>query len=628
MPLPCFALLDDNSTSPNAAGTVSPSPRSRLYTGYHSSLRCDAADALPDLLIRMQAALQQGLHAVALFSYELGAPLQGIAAHAATISNSSQPPAEILLFTQCQRLSVTETGDWLQQQDGEAIDSIAGIANIRANVDAARFSDDIDRIRTYIAAGDTYQVNYTYRLHFDAYGTPLRLYKQLRTRQPVPYGALICLPDQRCILSFSPELFVRHQQGLLYTQPMKGTAPAAPGLEPQDVAENRRRAAQLAQDEKNRAENLMIVDLLRNDLGRIAVNGSVAVPQLFSVNRFGQVLQMTSTITARLRPDASLYDVVTALYPCGSITGAPKRRTMQIIRELEAAPRGLYTGAIGWFEAAGEDRLVGDFCLSVPIRTLQLQAPENGVRAGEMGVGAGIVYDSRAADEYAECRLKASFLTGLESSFSLFETLHASRAEGCRHLELHLARLHQSATYFNFSYDEQAIRTALAQACRQLPSEASYRLRLDLHRNGELRLQQGLLQPLPTRVKAFIAPQPSSSDDLFLRHKNSRRTVYDQAWQAAEQRGGFDMLFFNQRGELTEGGRSNVFVKLDGRWYTPPLTAGVLAGVMRTVLLQDPAWAASERTLHWDDLRLAQQVVLCNALRGVIEVDLDFDQLQ
>jgi para-aminobenzoate synthetase/4-amino-4-deoxychorismate lyase len=617
MPLPCFALLDDNTpdNAPDHDGDGHlHRPRSRLYTGYHASLRCADAHALPALLEQLQTALQRGLHAVALLPYELGAQMQQIVpAHGAAMATG-----EILLFTQCAHLTAGQTSAWLQQQQTTTDNQPAGIADVRADVDAARFSADIARIRDYIAAGDTYQVNYTYRLHFDAYGDPVQLYRQLRARQPVPYGALICLPDQRCILSFSPELFVRHEQGRLHTQPMKGTAAAA-----STEADNLQRAGQLAGDEKNRAENLMIVDLLRNDLGRIAVNGTVAVPHLFAVTRFGQVLQMTSTVTAQLRPDAGLAEVMQALYPCGSITGAPKRRTMQIINELEAAPRGLYTGAIGYFDAATDSRLVGDFCLSVPIRTLLLQAPQHGVRRGEMGVGAGIVHDSRAASEYAECQLKARFLTGLDSPFSLFETLHATREQGCRHLPLHLQRLRQSAAYFNFSYDAQAIGAALAQACAALPAATPYRLRLDLQRDGQIRVQPGELQPLPPRIKAFIAPQRSHSEDLLLRHKTSCRTRYDQAWKDAEQRGGFDMLFFNEHDELTEGGRSNVLVKLAGRWYTPPLAAGALPGVMRAVLLQDPAWNLSERSISRAELRRAEQVVLCNALRGVMDADID-----
>ena len=608
MPSPCFALLDDNDV--RAAR-----PRSRLYTGYHATLSCRSAAELPALLVDMQGAMQSGLYAISLLHYELGAGLQGIASH----PDADTTQAEILLFRQCRHLNASETTAWLHEQaDADTSKAQAsGVAKVSASVDETQFTDDIARIRDYIAAGDTYQVNYTYRLHVDMYGAPAALYNKLRARQPVPYGAFIRLPDQRCVLSFSPELFVRHERGTLHAQPMKGTSRASG-----DAQEDALRATALSNDEKNRAENLMIVDLLRNDLGRIAVNGSVAVPNLFAVERFGQVLQMTSTITAQLRPDTTLVEIFAALYPCGSITGAPKRRTMQIIRELENTPRGLYTGAIGWFDAAEDDASIGDFCMSVPIRTLVLQAPQDGVRSGEMGVGAGIVYDSNAADEYAECTLKANFLTGLESDFSLFETICATREDGCRHLDRHLRRLRRSADYFNFLFDETAIRAALNQACAQLPPAAPHRVRLDLHRDGALRLQQGVLSPLAEPVKVFASPVVTTSDDLFLRHKTSVRTIYDDAWKTAERHGGFDMLFFNERDELTEGGRSSVFVKLDGRWLTPHLSAGVLPGIMREVLLADPDLAASEANITHADLARAEEIIVCNALRGMLRAQL------
>ena len=603
----CFALLDDSTSNASE-------PRSRLYTRLVDTLSCHDAEGWPAVLDSMQQALQKGLYAVGLFSYELGTEMLGTAQRAL-----GQPLAQVLLFEQCQRLPAADVDAWLNaRRDADTGSNQAGILDLQASVTEAEFSAALARIHEYIAAGDTYQVNYTYRLHFKTYGSLLALYQRLRARQPVPYGALIALPDGGAVLSMSPELFVRHAQRTLTVRPMKGTAPATGNIE-----EDTRRAAALASDPKNRAENLMIVDLLRNDLGCIAALGTVQVVTLFDVTRFSSVLQMTSTVQARLRDDVTLPDIFNALYPCGSITGAPKRRTMQIIRELETEPRGLYTGAIGWFDPPAPDERIGDFCLSVPIRTMELQAPdEYGVRTGKMGVGAGIVYDSDAASEYAECQLKARFLTGLRHEFQLFETMHATHAEGCRHLDRHLQRLRASAQHFGFSCDEIRIRETVRDACAALPA-GPHRLRLTLDQAGICTVQTAPLAPLTEPVRLLLAPRPASINNVFLQHKSTVREYYDAAWRAAEAEGAFDTLFFNAEGELTEGGRSNVFIKLNGRWYTPPLAVGVLPGVMRAVLLDDPLWQASERRLTLADLYAAEQVVVCNALRGVLAAVVD-----
>ena len=604
----CFALLDDHLAT-------RAEPRSRLYTQHLRTLACHDAAGFAAMLEQMQQALAAGLHAVALWHYELGAVMHGLPHR-----HGGGPLAEILLFARCERLAGPQVDHWLAAQSA-AMPAAAGVTRLESSVSQRQFSTAIDRIRDYIAAGHTYQVNYTYRLHFDAYGEPLALYRRLRQRQPVPYGALVCREDGAAVLSFSPELFVEHTQGMLTAKPMKGTARAADPGHADAEALNVQRALALAADAKNQAENLMIVDLLRNDLGRVAVPGSVQVPSLFDVRRYGQVLQMTSTVRARLRQHATLAEVLAALYPCGSITGAPKRRTMEIIDELETTPRGLYTGAIGWFQAPpAAGPAIGDFCLSVPIRTLQLQAPQAGLRRGVLGLGAGIVHDSDADSEYAECNLKARFLTGLGHDFTLLETICATR-DGARHLDLHLARLRASATSLDFAYDEVAIRAALQQTCALLP-DGLHRLRLALAEDGTIDLRQAPLMPLPDQVKVFLAATPTDSGDLLLRHKSSARAVYDAAWQEAEARGGFDLLFFNEKDELTEGGRCNVFVLLDGRWTTPPLAAGLLPGVMRSVLLADPHYNAIEATVTRAQLLQAEQIIVCNALRGALPATL------
>jgi len=383
------------------------------------------------------------------------------------------------------------------------------------------------------------------------------------------------------------------------------------------------RSEQLSADIKNRAENVMIVDLLRNDLSRVAKLGTVQVPHLFDVQRFNSVLQMTSSITAELRDDVDLPELIRAIYPCGSITGAPKYRTMQIIQEVESQSRGFYTGAIGWFDPMNIAQSIPDFCLSVPIRTLYLQVPQtNGNRSGVMGVGAGIVFDSLPAEEYQESLLKARFLTGLPVQFSLFETMHATREAGCRYLDRHLLRLTNSARHFGIAVNLSEMKKLLNIACLELTRDTPYRLKLSVDGTGEIQIQTAVLAAIKLPVTVLMAASRQQSQSLWLRHKTTLRNEYDHAWQTAEQQGAFDMLFCNEHGELTEGGRSNLLVKIDGQWLTPPLSAGVLPGVMRSVLLDDPIWALKQRSIQVEQLMQAEEIVLCNSLRGVLPAKL------
>ncbi|WP_374623035.1 chorismate-binding protein [Pandoraea sp.] len=636
-PLAAFALLDDSA---NPAGGA------RLYTGLVREVTCDEPGVLSDALRQVEDATRHGLHAVLLADYEFGVRLGGVQ----TVTTRRAPGRfRALLFGDLQRLDDTQTQAWLSRReatfasegtavaaaaaaatdlgsDGVAPPGVAGVAALRSDVSDAAFDDAIARIHDWLAQGECYQINYTYRLNFDAFGSPVALYRRLRARQPVPYGALVVLPGAqgvagRAILSLSPELFVRHSRGQIEARPMKGTAPACG-----DASVDAERSAALAADEKNRAENLMIVDLLRNDLGRLAIPGTVKVPNLFEVTRFASVLQMTSTVTATLPQTASFADVLRALYPCGSITGAPKHRAMQLIGELETSPRRLYTGAIGWLDAREDNpQALGDFCLSVAIRTLELEAPDaSGLRRGRLGVGAGIVLDSQADEERDECKLKAHFLSALDPGFEIFETMQATHSSGVAHLARHLARLATSAKYFGFRFDEAALRARIDTVVATLGEAGIHRLRLALAHDGTAEITHGVLEPLSAdSVVVWLADvaNPASTtraSDVFLRHKTTVRARYDAAWKAAQGGGAFDVLFFNERGELTEGGRSNVFVKRDGVWVTPPLSCGVLPGVMRGVLLDDPSWGAVEAVLTRDDVLCAQAIVVCNALRGAL----------
>ncbi|KVN61544.1 aminodeoxychorismate synthase component I [Burkholderia stagnalis] len=609
-----FALLDDCDSTASARS-------SRLYTGFVRERVCADPARLDDIDAALAQDLRDGLHAVVVGDYEFGRNLQW--------AQPGEAPLRFLLFARCEHLSRDEVDAWLAQRDGgTASPSIAGVAHVTKSVTRDAFDAAIAAVHDALRAGDSYQVNYTYRLHFDAFGTPLALYRRLRARQPVRYGALIALPGGAWVVSCSPELFVEKHDDVLRARPMKGTAPRS-----DDPRRDAEAAAFLASDPKNRAENVMIVDLLRNDLSRIARTGTVRVPALFSVEPYASVWQMTSTVDAGWRDGTTFADLLRALFPCGSITGAPKHKTMQLIDAIESTPRGLYTGTIGWLDAPqassdgnpdGAPRC-GDFCLSVAIRTLTLDAAAaSGRRMGTMGVGAGIVLDSVAADEYAECELKARFLTDADPGFQLFETTCATRAEGIRHLDRHVARLQRSADAFGFRFDADALRGAIDARCAALDGDGPYRMKLALAKDGALEIVAAPLKPLPDGPAGVLLAAdhgfaPTHADDALLQHKTTRRADYDRAWQAAEALGCFDMLFVNERGEVTEGGRSNLFVKLDGQWVTPPLSCGVLPGVMRGVLLDDASFGATERVVTRDDLARAQALLLTNALRGAVD---------
>ena len=458
-------------------------------------------------------------------------------------------------------------------------------------------------IRERIADGDTYQVNLTFKLRFAHPGSAGELYARLRRAQPVPYGAFL-RGGGSTLLSFSPELFFRIDRRRIVLKPMKGTAPR--GRTPAEDRDNR---AWLEASAKDHAENLMIVDMLRNDVGRLAKTGSVRVRRFFDIERHPTVFQATSTIEALLRPGVRIPEIVRALFPSGSVTGAPKIRTMQIIRGLEPEPRGVYTGAIGYFAPGG--RAV----FNVAIRTLTCDVSGT----WEMGVGSGVVADSDAASEYEECLLKGRFLEEPPEDFELFETLRWDRRTGWRDLQAHWRRLRASAKHFGFPYSHDAVAHALMRCAPQVTG-ASCRARVVLHRRGEARVVVEVLEELPTPVRVRIAVVRTRSDDPFLAHKTTRRDLYDEQLRQARAEGLFDVLFMNERGEVTEGARSNLLVRNGDRYRTPPVACGLLPGTWRARLLASKSLDVREDVLFLEDLVEADAVYVCNALRGLLPV--------
>ncbi|MBP7258759.1 MAG: bifunctional anthranilate synthase component I family protein/aminotransferase class IV [Neisseria sp.] len=595
--MPYFALLDDAVRD-----------CATLYDDYVES-RFLQADALHGLDGLLQQGWRRGLHVVLWADYAFGHPLQHL---------SPQPDASLALhwFRKCE--TVAEPEKWLQSRYPDH--APAGISTPTSHTGKADYLHAVGEIQAAIARGDTYQINYTTRLQLQSYGHPAQLYRRLR--QPVPYAALAHLPDHKqqtgWTLSFSPELFVNiASDGLITTEPMKGTAPVL------GDGGDEARAQALQADPKNRAENIMIVDLLRNDLGKIATTGGVRVPAPFQVRRFGSVWQMTTAIEAQAKPHTGAADIFRAAFPCGSITGAPKRMSMQIIDALETSPRGLYTGSIGYLKPCPSG-LGFEGALNVVIRTLQLKPLSDGLYQGTYGVGSGIVADSEAEAEYIECQWKAHFLNALAPEFGVFETL---RAEGgqCALLSLHLERLQEAAAALNLRLPPDAAQQ-IGRYLQALPDAAPYRVKVLLDSDG-LRLSHAACAPLHGAQYALIAPQALPLHDYLRRFKTTRRAAYDAGWQQAEQQGAFDSLFFNTEGCLLEGGRSNVFVRFGSEWHTPPLSLDILNGVMRRAVLADSQHYLNtahifERRITQAQLRQADEIVLCNALRGLIRVEL------
>lgn len=611
--MPYFALFDDALTG-----------RAVLYRRHIRSdfILPNALDTLDTIL---QQGWRQGLHSVLFAGYEFGLPLNAL-------PPSAKPQSNHLLavhwFAEKENIDCAET--WLAEQTARA-DGLCGISRPQASVGKAQYLNHIAAIHEAIGRGDTYQINYTLRLHLQAYGNPVALYRKLR--QPVPYGVLAHLPQAAAdgsatecphrpnetasswTLCFSPELFLKiAADGIISTEPMKGTAPFL------GDGRDDKRAAQLRADPKNRAENVMIVDLLRNDLGKISHTGGVAVPEPFKVSRFGSVWQMTSKITARAADGIGAADIFRAAFPCGSITGAPKRMSMSIIEDLENEARGLYTGSIG-FLAPCEGGL--GFCgtLNVVIRTLELRERADGLFEGVYGVGSGIVIDSNAEAEHEECAWKARFLTRLTPDFGIFETMRCEQGRIAL-LSRHESRLQAAAAALNLpephDFAAQAADYAAALA------HGVFRIKAEWAADG-LKLSHAPLndspQPFAVPVGAEVKP------DYLSRFKTTRRAALDAVWQHAEEQGAFDGLIFDADGFLLEGGRSNVFVRIGRQWHTPPADGRILNGIMRQEILRRPqdylgVQTVQESRISRETLLAADEIRLSNALRGLFAVRL------
>jgi len=477
------------------------------------------------------------------------------------------------------------------------------IRNLRANISKDKYTKDIRHIKDFIKNGDTYQVNYTFKYKFDFKGSLLGFYEDLKAKQSVSYSALI-KTQGHSILSFSPELFFRKSRDKIEVRPMKGTLDRG-----RDIEEDRHNTEALEKSLKNRSENVMIVDLLRNDLGRISKAGSVKTKRLFEVEKYETLLQMISVVKSRLKKNISLYDLFKAIFPSGSVTGAPKISTMKIINSLENEPRRIYTGSIGFFTPSG------DAVFNVAIRTALI---DNKTKKGEMGIGSGIVIDSDATKEFEECKLKANFITQKKKDFKLIETMLWQRKKGYFLLGLHLERLKASAEYFNFRFNKKAILRSLE---KRFNNSSDYKVRLLLGKSGDIDVSFSRING-SAQSKVRFSNKKVSSKSPYLYHKSTNRDLYNEEHAKCKSRGYFDIIFRNEKNQITEGAISNIVIKKGRFYYTPPIECGLLNGVYRRTLLENRKFPLKKKVLYKKDIYAADKLYMVNSVRGMVECEI------
>ena len=571
-----FVLLDD-------ARAVGAAP-ARLY---RDPVRVVVAYTQSDVRMALGALRGTGLHAAGFLTYEAGFALEEkLVAPAQTLAKEALPLLWFGLFEGFDEIALGEVANWLPDNRG------AWAGSPQPSASRAAYDEAFARVKALITAGDIYQANLTIRGNVAVLGHPLALYAGLRQRARAGYGGVVWTGAD-WMLSLSPELFFALQDGKITTKPMKGTLARVPGRDADDVKT-------LKNDPKQRAENLMIVDLLRNDLSRVAEAGSVHVPALFSVETYPTVHTMTSTVTARLREGLDAVNIVEAIFPCGSITGAPKIRAMEVIGDLEDSSRGIYTGSIGRIDPSG------DAAFNVAIRTLHLPS---GQTHATLGLGGGIVADSKVGEEWRECIAKGAFVAS-GTDFDLIETMRFDPAGGIHLLDRHIARIGTSARTFGFPFDRHAVRNELQASTFRIASPR--RVRLMLSPSGRTAIEIGALHSTPTDpVEVALAALPVASDDFRLAHKTSNRAFYSAA---RAQAGTFEVALFDADGFITEGSFSNIFVKGNGTLLTPPLSRGLLPGVLREELIANGS--AVEANLRPEDL--AGGFFIGNASRGLV----------
>lgn len=581
---PGVILIDDWNISSHTGCTY-------LFTSPITSIFCHHPEEIQKSFKTIAQYQAEGKHVAGYIAYDSGLKLDKVIL---SRHNPEVPLLCMFVYNNVQTLdhSRAQFSNW---------DGLGCLSEPRMNISEAHYIENVNKVKDYIGAGDVYQVNYTCKLLFENNGTASGLFARLREAHPVCHSAFINAGDFQ-IISLSPELFLRKSEDSVITRPMKGTSPRG-----HSCLDDKHQAAALHLSPKNRAENVMILDLMRNDIGRICEYGSVTASDIFKVERYRSLFQMTSQARGTLRNDATLSDILNATFPPGSITGAPKSRALEIIDELENDARGVYCGSIGMFRPGS------DFVLNVAIRTILQRGNQC-----ELGVGSGIVADSDPVRELQETMLKGNFLQLEPYGFQLLETLLYDSTSGFAYLDAHLERMRASADYFGYSFDPKTTRQALIQTTQG--RNGLHRVRLLATKTGEITIQCTLLESIQSSpIRLLLSDRATDLSDIYLYHKTTNRAAYDSDLASARKQGFFDMLYKNIDSELTECAVTNICIKINGKWYTPPVNCGLLPGIWREELIQNHK--VIEKILTLCDLRQAESVMIGNSVRGAIEVE-------
>ncbi|MGI2327267.1 aminodeoxychorismate synthase component I [Planococcus sp. YIM B11945] len=568
---------------PDEDGVIQP----LVFANPVNILQTDRLEAIPRLMADVEKALQAGFYAAGYVSYEAAPAFNS---NMAVQQNPKLPLVWFGIFKEPAPLA----------EEFESSGEYA-VSDWQMASSTSHYKSGIKQIKQAIEEGDTYQINYTERLHARFQGDDRAFYRQLTRNQQAGYSAYMNLGNTR-ILSASPELFFRVDGGKITAKPMKGTAPRGRFLD-----EDQANLERLLASEKERAENLMIVDLLRNDIGRLAKSGTVTVPRLFEAEAYPTVHQLTSTIEARIEKLATVFNWFQALFPCGSITGAPKISTMKYIADLEQTPREVYCGAIGYITPQK------NAVFNVPIRTVIIDKEKE---TALYGVGGGVTWDSTSEGEYQELLTKARVLSERRPEFELLESLKLENGTYPL-LRYHLARIADSAHYFNFSLDQQALEQQLSNTAIT-NSEGSFKVRVLLSKTGAVAIDAQAVSKIAEPVTCVLAASLVNSRDPFLFHKTTNRRVYEE--HQSNFPDAFSVLLWNEKEQLTEFTFGNLVLETDGKFFTPPITCGLLPGTYRQVLLDEKK--IEEKVLSKIDLKTADAIWFINSVRGWLKVNM------